>query len=56
MYKDNHCDLVGTIVGVLDKNNIIDGKKNIKQGDIILGLESNGLHTNGYSLLRKLIK
>jgi len=56
VYKDNHCDLVGTIVGVLDKNNIIDGKKNIKEGDIILGLESNGLHTNGYSLLRKLIK
>ena len=56
VYKDNHCDLVGTIVGVLDKNNIIDGKKNIKRGDIIIGLRSNGLHTNGYSLLRKLIK
>lgn len=55
VYKDNHCDLVGTIVGVLDKNNIIDGKKNIKNGDIIIGLKSNGLHTNGYSLLRKLI-
>ena len=56
VYKDNHCDLVGTIVGVLDKNNIIDGKKNIKKGDIIIGLKSNGLHTNGYSLLRKLIE
>ena len=56
VYKDNHCDLVGTIVGLLDKNNIINGKKNIKRGDIILGLKSNGLHTNGYSLLRKLIE
>ena len=56
VYKDNHCDLVGTIVGVLDKKNIIDGKRNIKRGDIILGLKSNGLHTNGYSLLRKLIE
>ena len=56
VYKDNHCDLVGTIVGVLDKTNIIDGKKNIKKGDIIIGLKSNGLHTNGYSLLRKLFE
>ena len=56
VYKDNHCDLEGTIVGVLDKKNIIDGLRNIKRGDIILGLKSNGLHTNGYSLLRKLIE
>lgn len=55
VYKDNHCDLVGTIVGILDKSDIINGKENIKKGDIILGLKSNGLHTNGYSLLRKLI-
>tara|TARA_B100001758_G_scaffold236649_1_gene237937 strand:- start:589 stop:2100 length:1512 start_codon:yes stop_codon:yes gene_type:complete len=56
VYQDNHCDLVGTIVGTLDKTKMINGKCNIKKGDIILGLESNGLHTNGYSLVRKLFQ
>ena len=40
VYKGDHCDLVGTIVGTIDKHKIIDGKKNIKTGDIIIGLES----------------
>jgi phosphoribosylamine--glycine ligase/phosphoribosylaminoimidazole synthetase len=56
VYKDEHCDLVGTIVGSLDKTQIIDGKNDIKAGNIVLGLKSNGLHTNGYSLIRKLMK
>ena len=56
VYKDEHCDLVGTIVGSLEKTEIIDGKRDIKRGDIVLGLKSNGLHTNGYSLIRKLMK
>ena len=56
VYKGDHCDLVGTIVGTIDKHGIIDGKKNIKPGDMIIGLESNGLHTNGYSLIRKLME
>ncbi len=56
VYKGDHCDLVGTIVGTIDKHKIIDGKKNIKTGDMIIGLESNGLHTNGYSLIRKLME
>ena len=56
VYKDEHCDLVGTIVGSLDKTQIIDGKSDIKVNDIVLGFKSNGLHTNGYSLIRKLMK
>ena len=56
VYKDEHCDLVGTIVGVLDKLEIINGKKDIKRGNIVLGLKAEGLHTNGYSLIRKLLK
>lgn len=56
VYKDSHCDLVGTIVGSIDKLDIINGRKNIKRGNIILGLKADGLHTNGYSLIRKLLK
>ncbi|CAN5663003.1 phosphoribosylformylglycinamidine cyclo-ligase [soil metagenome] len=52
-YADGEYDLAGFIVGVVDKRRVIDGK-NIKAGDAILGLPSNGLQTNGYSLARKL--
>ncbi|MDQ6786144.1 MAG: phosphoribosylformylglycinamidine cyclo-ligase [Acidobacteriota bacterium] len=52
-YKDGEYDLAGFIVGVVDKSKVIDGK-NIKAGDVVLALPSNGLHTNGYSLARKL--
>jgi phosphoribosylformylglycinamidine cyclo-ligase len=52
-YKDGEYDLAGFIVGVVDKRRVIDGKS-IKAGDIVLGLPSNGLQTNGYSLARKL--
>jgi phosphoribosylformylglycinamidine cyclo-ligase len=52
-YADGEYDLAGFIVGVVDKSKVIDGKL-IKAGDIILGLPSNGLQTNGYSLARKL--
>lgn len=52
MYSPGEYDLAGFCVGVVDKNNIIDGK-NIKPGDLILGLSSSGLHSNGYSLVRK---
>jgi phosphoribosylformylglycinamidine cyclo-ligase len=44
----------GTIVGVVDKEKIIDGK-NIQKGDLLLGFKSTGLHTNGYSLARKIL-
>jgi phosphoribosylformylglycinamidine cyclo-ligase len=51
-YKKGEYDLVGCIVGVVDKKNIIDGA-GIHPGDQIIGLGSDGLHTNGYSLARK---
>jgi len=52
-YPPGEYDLAGFIVGVVDKKNVIDGK-NIKPGDVVLGIPSNGLQTNGYSLARKL--
>jgi phosphoribosylformylglycinamidine cyclo-ligase len=52
-YADGEYDLAGFIVGVVDKSKVIDGKS-IKTGDVVLGLLSTGLQTNGYSLARKL--
>ena len=54
MYRKGEYDLAGCIIGVVDRGNIIDGRK-IRPGDVILGLESNGLHTNGYSLAREIL-
>jgi phosphoribosylformylglycinamidine cyclo-ligase len=53
-YADGEYDLAGFIVGVVEKGKIIDGR-NIKSGDVVLGLASNGLQTNGYSLARKVL-
>ena len=52
MYKEGEYDLAGFGVGIADKSEIIDGRT-IKAGDLVLGLESSGLHSNGYSLVRK---
>ncbi len=52
-YLSGEHDLVGVITGVVEKEKIITGE-NIKPGDVVLGLPSNGLHTNGYSFARKL--
>ncbi len=52
-YPPGEYDLAGFIVGVVDKKNVIDGKS-IEPGDVVLGIPSNGLQTNGYSLARKL--
>src|SRR5438876_9814139 len=54
MYRPGEYDLAGCIAGVVERDKIIDGKK-IRPGDVILGLESNGLHTNGYSLAREIL-
>lgn len=51
VYQDNEVDLVGTIVGIVDRAQIIDGAR-IEVGDIVMGLPSSGLHTNGYTLAR----
>jgi phosphoribosylformylglycinamidine cyclo-ligase len=53
-YKEKHYDIAGFIVGVVEKSKIPDTKK-IKPGDVLVGLKSNGLHTNGFSLVRKIL-
>jgi len=54
MYQPGEFDLAGCIVGVVDRAKILDGRR-VKPGDQIIGLASNGLHTNGYSLARRAI-
>lgn len=53
LYKEDEYDLAGFAVGIVDKAKVITGK-NIEAGDIILALPSSGIHSNGYSLVRKL--
>lgn len=53
-YSPGEYDLAGFIVGIVDQEKIINGK-NISEGDVIIGLASNGLHTNGYTLARKVV-
>ena len=52
LYKENDYDLAGFCVGIVDKEKIITGEK-IKKGDHIFGLKSSGIHSNGFSLVRK---
>ncbi len=54
LYQDGEYDLAGTIVGAAEKTKIITGAK-LRAGDVLLGLPSTGLHTNGYSLARKIL-
>ena len=54
LYAEDEYDMSGTIVGIVDREKIIDGK-NVRAGDILIGFGSNGLHTNGYSLARKVL-
>lgn len=55
VYKKGHCDIVGTMIGIVDKDNMINGKTYITSNDILIGLPSSGPHTNGYSLIRKIV-
>ena len=52
-YGDNEYDMAGFAVGLVDKKKIIDGSK-VSEGDVIIGLPSSGIHSNGYSLVRKI--
>jgi phosphoribosylformylglycinamidine cyclo-ligase len=54
IYSEGEFDLAGTIVGIVDRDEIINGD-DIREGDLLLGFESSGLHTNGYSLARKVL-
>jgi phosphoribosylformylglycinamidine cyclo-ligase len=53
-YQPGEYDVSGTIVGVVEKSRMLNGQKTVKRGDIVLGIKSSGLHTNGYSLGRKI--
>lgn len=54
MYAEGEYDMAGTIVGVVEKDNILNGSA-VQAGDVLLGLSSTGLHTNGYSLARSVL-
>ncbi|QXD15342.1 phosphoribosylformylglycinamidine cyclo-ligase [Rhodocaloribacter litoris] len=54
LYETGEYDLAGTIVGVVEKEQILDGSR-VQEGDVLIGLPSTGLHTNGYSLARKVL-
>jgi len=53
-YQKEEYDVAGCIVGIVEKSKIVDGSS-IKKGNVLVGLSSNGLHTNGYSLARKVL-
>ncbi|GAB4295645.1 MAG: phosphoribosylformylglycinamidine cyclo-ligase [Ignavibacteriaceae bacterium] len=54
IYQEGEYDISGTIVGVVERKNILDGKS-VQAGDLLIGFKSNGLHTNGYSLARRVL-
>ncbi len=55
IYAERDFDIAGMIVGIVDEKKIVSGK-NIKKGDILIGIPSSGLHTNGYSLARRVLQ
>ena len=55
MYPDGEYDLAGFAVGAVEKSAIVDGRS-IQRGDVVLGLESSGAHSNGYSLIRRILE
>jgi phosphoribosylformylglycinamidine cyclo-ligase len=55
IFKKNKLDIAGFVVGIVEKDEI-PKKENLKEGDIIIGIPSNGFHSNGYTLIRKIIR
>ena len=55
MYRGNDFDLAGFAVGVVERKQLLN-VNNVKNGDIIIGIESSGVHSNGFSLIRKALK
>ncbi|MBN2505276.1 MAG: phosphoribosylformylglycinamidine cyclo-ligase [Verrucomicrobia bacterium] len=54
-YRPGEYDISGTIVGAVERDRILDGAKSVRCGDVVIGLASSGLHTNGYSLARRVL-
>ncbi len=55
VYQPGDFDMAGFSVGVVERSQIIDGKQSIREGDVLIGIEASGFHSNGYSLLRKAV-
>ena len=55
VYQEKDFDLAGFSVGIVEKNQIIDGHQ-VNPGDILIGLASSGIHSNGYSLVRRILE
>jgi phosphoribosylformylglycinamidine cyclo-ligase len=53
-YQAGEYDVSGTIVGVVERSRMLNGQKSVRRGDAVIGIASSGLHTNGYSLARKI--
>lgn len=56
LYAPGHFDLAGFCVGVAERNRLLDGPRNVKPGDAVIGLASSGVHSNGYALVRKCLE
>ena len=56
MYSPGKYDLAGFAVGVLEKSNLLPRPNNMNEGDLLIGIPSNGVHSNGYSLVRRIVK
>ncbi len=54
VYKEDELDFAGTCVGFVERENVIDGSR-VAEGDVVLGFPSSGLHTNGFTLVRRLV-
>src|SRR5262249_12092003 len=54
VYRDEELDFAGTCVGIVDRDEVIDGSR-CRAGDVVVGFPSSGLHTNGFSLVRSLV-
>src|SRR5215216_5585179 len=53
-YQPGEYDVSGTIIGVVEKSRMLNGQKTVRRGDVVIGMAASGLHTNGYSLARKI--
>lgn len=56
MYCEGEYDLAGFAVGAVEKNSLLPRLNDIKESDVVIGLPSNGVHSNGFSLIRKVMK